>query len=82
MTGIFFEIPIEELTAPKDGYDVLVNKWWATKNGRPVGFKQTLKAKDTYPQCNSNKELAERIAKRLELEPPIFVEMAYWPVSD
>lgn len=78
MPGEFFEIEMETLTTWEHGLTAIKNSWWATRNGKPVGYKPTPKAKHAFPQCNANEEIAVRIAKVLGLEAPIFIEEAFW----
>ena len=72
----YVEIPLEELTTPREGYIVMLDRWWVTRNGNPVVAE--LGRGFTVPQCTRNQETAVKIAERLRLDSPIFVPVAYF----
>ena len=65
-------IQLEELQKPKNGYVVMMNKWWSTFYGKALFYNR----KPFYsPQCNSNEKLAEHLS--LKGTTTTFVEVAY-----
>lgn len=52
----YVQIPIEELTKPKDGYTVMLDRYWVVLNGKALFYKSSQQY--TSPQCNDNKALA------------------------
>lgn len=78
------EYTLEELTTPKEGYETYVNRWWAVRNGNPIGMCLVSTAKPTgfygfhYPLCNPNRKVAALLNTK---EEPIFIPMAFFPKS-
>jgi hypothetical protein len=53
----FIRMPLAELTAPKEGRICMTGRWWlVTKDDHVLFYKSY-----ASPQCNFNKEIAERI---------------------
>lgn len=73
----FFEVPLAILTTPRDGYRAIVDSWWPTLNGNPVGYRSS----STYcpAQCNKDRRIAEVVAAKLGLDAPVLVPLAFWP---
>lgn len=71
----FEQVPIEELKTPKDGYMVILDRYWVVLNGKALFYKSR---GYLSPQCNSNKGLAaymiEKVHKECEV---VFVPVAY-----
>lgn len=79
MAHKYVEIPLEELTTPKQGYETIVDGWWLTLNGNPVNFM--MYGTISYPQYNHDEEL---IKWRMKREPKhefgcLFIPVAYIP---
>ncbi len=55
----FQKITIEEAIKPKDRARVYINKYWSVVNGCVLFFE------GVAPQCNSNKDIAEMVTKKL-----------------
>jgi hypothetical protein len=53
----FRAVTIDDATTAKDGRIVMLNHWWATDGENIFFFRQ-----GDAPQCNTNKELAQKIA--------------------
>ena len=76
------EVTLEELTTPKEGCEILTNRWWVTRNGNPVGMCLAANARPDgvygyhYPMANPNQKIAAKINPA---EPPLFVPVAFWP---
>ena len=63
---------VEEISTPKNGYRCVVNNWWSVDpQGRVMLFK------GYYPQCNSDKTLAEMLAKKLHYGNVVQIPVAY-----
>jgi len=60
------EIPLVELTTPHQGYTVVANRWWATRNGNPV------------PCCHPDRDLLLEWAKARGMD-VMFIPVAFWP---
>ena len=60
------EISLLELTTPRDGFTVLLNRWWATQNGNPIACCH----RDRYAL------LTWATARGLDVT---FIPVAYWP---
>ena len=61
-------IPIEEITTPKEGYIVHLDRWWNTKNNCVVFYKSDsgLWNRGGYelrPQCNVSRPIMEQTSK-------------------
>lgn len=67
-------IDVEEIRTPKDGFIVLLDRWWALKEGKVILF-------DNMPQCNKDKEIAEMVSKKLYSGTVIFISIAYIPCT-
>lgn len=69
------KVSLTELTTPKNGYTVLMNRWWCTIDGEPAFY---VDRKLWYPQCNPMRGLCEHWTAQGHFNtPPIFVEVAY-----
>ena len=80
MTGAFTEVPLEDLTRPRDGA-VLCDRWWLVKDGRALLWRG--KGMRGYsPQCNSDKRAADLFAKRHPEASVQFVPVAYMGHED
>lgn len=84
MKGSYNEVPLEELTTPKEGYVCMLNRYWLQgPNGGALSWDVPRLAgrSDRYPQCNSNVRIVERWSKtrEAELSGYVFVPVAYWP---
>lgn len=53
------KIPIEKAITPFDGAIVIADRWWTVVDECILFYKET------RPQCNSHKEVAEHLNKRL-----------------
>jgi hypothetical protein len=73
MRGEYVEVPLEELTKPKNGYTVMTDRWWATRNGNPLMYV-TNGGRFQYPQANHSKGICDRIYPNY---PAVFVPVAY-----
>lgn len=73
----FYEIPIEALTAEREGFQIIANNYWVTRNGNPLAWKSRPVDK---PQCNANEDLARRMAKWMGFAPDevVLIPQAYW----
>lgn len=63
MVGEFIWVPVSQVTEPQ-GNIVRVHRdtWWLTNDAGLVAFyKPNPRSHDLFPQCNSNKDIAERI---------------------
>lgn len=70
-------VPLEEVTIPKEGHEVLMNRWWVTINDKAVIYVGPDSCSYS-PQCNSVKEITERIIKKIYPEcTDVFVPVAY-----
>jgi len=71
-------VPVEEVSRPRDGvFRVVVDAWWIMSGGQVMFFR------GHSPQCNANREVAERIRKSLYPECEIVqVPVAYVPWRD
>lgn len=89
MNGTFNEIPLAELSTPKEGYVCMLNRYWLIgPNGGALSFDVPRRRivgpqVDRHPQCNPQEALARRFldkgyggAVRYEKIP-----VAYWPAS-
>lgn len=65
-------VPISEITQPRDGYIAYMNRWWLTDEAGNVFFYR-----GKAPQCNSSREVAEWVCKRLGFGGVIFLELAF-----
>ena len=85
MSDKIIEIPIEDVTTPKQGQMVIVNHWWVTRNNCVLGFKiygKKSRVRPT-PQCNTNKLITERLINRIYKDcDAIFLPVAYWENYD
>lgn len=81
MKGCFVKIPIEQATKPKDGYVCMTDRWWLVEDGCVLGYKiDGEKSKDTpSPQCNTVKEIVERLPIRSPKSQIVFFDCVYWP---
>lgn len=90
MTHEIVEIELDSLTTPKDGYIVMLNKYWVCRNGNPIAvkspagpkgwYKSAYSDSELYPQCNAQKHVAEHIAAVLYWGCEVrLIEAAYWP---
>jgi hypothetical protein len=46
-------VSIEDVSTPKEGYIVRLNRWWIVRDGHVLFYKQY------WPQCNPSKEMVE-----------------------
>lgn len=73
----FLKMPVVELTSPREGSIVYLNRWWVITENDEVLFYT---ARGSFsPQCNGNKTVAERV---LKLYPNAHIEqipVAYVP---
>lgn len=73
----FIRMPLTELVVPKGGRICLTDLWWLVTKDNEVLFYKSY----SCPQCNANKEIAERIAscKQYEGTRVFFVPAAFVP---
>lgn len=71
------EIPLEELTTPRGVGLVLRNRWWVSRNGHPVGYRCFPGWSAWAPQCDTDRDQAEKLAEQLGLDELIFIPVAY-----
>lgn len=63
---------IEEISTPKNGYLAVTERWWALNDdGKVMIFNRY------YPQCNSNKVIAEIVSKKMFSGNVVFIPVAY-----
>lgn len=62
-----------DVTEPRNGLTVMANSWWLCVDGDP---KRALFYKGSFPQCNTNKYIVERLNK-LEGVIPTYIPTAY-----
>lgn len=75
------KVPLFEVETPEDGKTVITNSWWITVDGCVLGFKVYGKTsrQPLMPQCNKDKEVAERIQKVVYPDSTlIHIPVAYW----
>jgi uncharacterized protein YbdZ (MbtH family) len=67
MRGVFYKIPIDVATTPKDGY-AYTERFWATtedgcvlfySNGKPLSINED--TREFYPQCNSSESVTKHL---------------------
>ena len=78
----FVKVSLWDLETPSNSQKVLTDKWWVHKDGHVLGFKLygPRSKDDPSPQCNDNKDVAERLTQKLYPGyDVIFVPVAYWP---
>lgn len=73
--GLFTQT-IDEITTPEDGDMVFKDRWWQVTENNEVLFYKDFSA----PQCNSYKEVAERIAAKFGRK-VVFIPLAFVPVE-
>lgn len=78
MRGEYVEIDLQALTAPRDNTRAMVDRWWLTRNGKPLAWVRGL---HIAPQCNRHREVVDLIAKRDDAMGAIQVPVAYWDDS-
>lgn len=78
MRGEYVEIDLQALTAPRDNTRAMVDRWWLTRNGKPLAWVRGL---HIAPQCNRQREVVDLIAKRDDAMGAIQVPVAYWDDS-
>lgn len=54
------KVSIEDLVKPKEGYRVLMDRWWVVTPNDEVMFHM-----GTFPQCNHNKEIVEKLKEKM-----------------
>ncbi|RLI66842.1 MAG: hypothetical protein DRO67_00265 [Candidatus Asgardarchaeum californiense] len=68
----YTKIPVEEAIIPKNGSTVYVDKYWCIVDNCVLFYR------DVAPQCNSNREIAERVAEKLYPEATVqFIPRIY-----
>lgn len=73
--GEFVELDLADLVRPADGARAMVDRWWLTRNGRPVVWRR---GRHLTPQCNHCKDVVELIAARSAEFGVLHVPMAFW----
>lgn len=89
MKGTFQEIPLDDLSTPKDGYVCMVNRFWLLgTHGGALSYdvprnRMHGPQRDRYPQANSNELIVKRWAGggHAGAVGYVFVPVAYWPPS-
>ena len=68
---------VEEISTPKDNTECHCNKWWAlSSEGKVIIW-------DKYrPQCNSNKDIATMISKKLYSGDVVLIPVAYTDIDN
>lgn len=73
------DFTIEDVTTPKEGYIVYLDRYWACIDGDPT--KALFYGKYHSPQCNGNKHLCEHLNYSLHKEDSrvqtVFIPIAY-----
>ncbi len=65
LVGKITEVPIKDLTFPKNGcYDIRLDWWWIVKNESLLFYCQTSMSFGS-PQCNADRRLAESVRDRI-----------------
>lgn len=63
MRGKFNEIPLGELTTPRDGLICMCNRFWLIgPNGGVISYDDQRRGRsrpDRFPQCNSNEAIVK-----------------------
>jgi len=82
--GNLLFVPLDELTTPKTGQEVIANHWWMVDPARgAVFFKRGKHVRDASPQCNMNKAICELLKPKLYPDFEIqFIPVAYIPMRD
>jgi len=66
----YHHVKIEDIQTPKTGREVVVDHYWAYRDGHVFFFKTT-------PQCNTSREIIERCGP--VGSHPRFIPLAYIP---
>lgn len=81
----FNEIPLVELSTPKEGYTCMLNRYWLVGVGGGVlswdDQRGGRRRPDRYPQCNSSEQIVKRWAEggHAGAVNYVHVPVAYWP---
>lgn len=84
--GKFNEIPIEELTTPKEGYVCKLNRFWLIgPNGGALSYdcqRRYRPRPDRHPQCNTNELIVKHWVTPGGSHGAVgykLIPVAYWP---
>ena len=87
MKGTFNEIPLDELSTPKEGYTCMLNRFWLLGPGGGALSYDVPRwhihgpQRDRYPQCNGSEEGVKRWAEGGQAGAVGYAQVlvAYWP---
>lgn len=69
----WIKVKIEDAIIPHEGYTVIMDRWWSVKDGYIFYYRYY-----TCPQCNSNKDITERLGEK-HGRTPQFIPIVYQP---
>lgn len=71
-------IPIRDITTPREGARVMVDRYWLTLNGNVLVY--TRGGMFFSPQCHKDKRINDMALRKYKIKglENIFIEISYW----